>query len=318
MSAIYTPGDVLHDAFTLRRFDTGAATNADSTPTAALYKNGVVDGAVTVTVAAVSGQAGAYTFSCTIPGGYAVTDVLEVLAVATVNAVTDRAWFGPYRLDSLVASRMASGADVTLADGAITAAKIAADAITAAKIATGAIDADALAPDAVVEIAAGVPSPASIADAVWDEVLSGHTTIGTAGKALFDASGGSGGSVTVNILYTGEYEVRAEEQYPSGAVNLYVGATPRLFLTVRDTSGRRVDLTNSTVTVTLTDRTGAEVSAETGETDAPYGWAWGGVAYVDVPSGWTAAAIQGASITVTAVGVSTITAGPLPVTVLSL
>lgn len=53
--------------------------------------------------------------------------------------------------------------------------------ITAAAIATGAIDADALATDAAAEIA----------DAVWDEAISGHSTAGSTGKALSDASAGS-------------------------------------------------------------------------------------------------------------------------------
>ena len=53
--------------------------------------------------------------------------------------------------------------------------------ITAAAIATGAIDADALATDAAAEIA----------DAVWDEALSGHGTAGSTGEALSDASAGS-------------------------------------------------------------------------------------------------------------------------------
>lgn len=38
---------------------------------------------------------------------------------------------------------------------------------------------------------ASAPSAATIADAVWDEALSGHATAGTAGKALSDAGGGS-------------------------------------------------------------------------------------------------------------------------------
>lgn len=58
---------------------------------------------------------------------------------------------------------------------------MAAGVVTAAVVATGAIDADALAADAVAEIA----------DGVWDETTSGHTTAGTTGKALTDA-GGSG------------------------------------------------------------------------------------------------------------------------------
>lgn len=66
---------------------------------------------------------------------------------------------------------------------------MAAGAITAAAIATDAIDADALAADAVTEIQNGlatgsIPSAATIADAVWDEATSGHTTSGTFGEQL--------------------------------------------------------------------------------------------------------------------------------------
>ena len=39
----------------------------------------------------------------------------------------------------------------------------------------------------------GGATASAIADAVWDEVLSGHSTAGTAGKALTDASSGGGG-----------------------------------------------------------------------------------------------------------------------------
>lgn len=87
-------------------------------------------------------------------------------------------------------------------------------AITASVIATGAIDADALAADAGTElgtavwasgtrtltaldeddttidintaVAAGVPSAATIADAVWDEDATGHQTGGTFGQAIGD------------------------------------------------------------------------------------------------------------------------------------
>ena len=48
---------------------------------------------------------------------------------------------------------------------------------------------------ALGDLAAGA-SPADIADAVWDEALSGHLTAGSAGKALDDAKDGDyiGGS----------------------------------------------------------------------------------------------------------------------------
>lgn len=70
------------------------------------------------------------------------------------------------KTDNLPASPAAVGSEMALADGAITAAKIAADAITAAKIATGAIDADALATDGVQEIR----------DAIFAKVLSELST----------------------------------------------------------------------------------------------------------------------------------------------
>ena len=55
------------------------------------------------------------------------------------------------------------------------------DLITAAAIADNAITSDQLATTAAAEIA----------DAVWDEAISTHTTTGTTGKALSDASAGS-------------------------------------------------------------------------------------------------------------------------------
>lgn len=66
--------------------------------------------------------------------------------------------------------------------------------ITSGDFAAGAINANALATDAVNEIA----------DGVWDEVLSGHLTAGTTGKALSDAStgGGGGGSWPLNTDQT--------------------------------------------------------------------------------------------------------------------
>jgi len=74
-------------------------------------------------------------------------------------------------------------AGVTLADGAITAAKIAADAIGASELAA----------DAVAEIA----------DAVWDEVASGHTTVATFGQRLQairtgTAQAGAANSITLD------------------------------------------------------------------------------------------------------------------------
>lgn len=60
------------------------------------------------------------------------------------------------KTDNLPASPAATGDAMTLADGAITAAKIGTGAITAAKFAAGAIDAAALNADAVAEIQSGL------------------------------------------------------------------------------------------------------------------------------------------------------------------
>ncbi len=128
-----------------------------------------------------------------------------------------------------------------LASNVITAASIASNAITAAKVATDAIGAAQLAADAVTEIQSGlatssalstvagyidtevaaikaktdnlpaspaavsdIPTAATIADAVWDEVLSGHTTAGTAGKGLIDSSSaGNPWSTDIASGYTG-------------------------------------------------------------------------------------------------------------------
>ena len=78
-----------------------------------------------------------------------------------------------------------SGTDgVAIADGAITAAKIAADAVTADKIADDAIGADQLATDAIGSDALATSAVGEIADGVWDEARSGHTTAGTFGEGV--------------------------------------------------------------------------------------------------------------------------------------
>lgn len=68
---------------------------------------------------------------------------------------------------------------------------MAADVVTAAAIAADAIGASELGADAAAEIAAAVgsSSAAAIADAVWDEALSGHLSAGSLGEAIRNALG---------------------------------------------------------------------------------------------------------------------------------
>jgi hypothetical protein len=74
--------------FTLRRFDTGAASNADSLPTGTLYVNGASN-AASVTVTNVT--TGLYTAAVTMPSNLAIGDAVELRINATVNSVSDNA-----------------------------------------------------------------------------------------------------------------------------------------------------------------------------------------------------------------------------------
>ena len=98
----------------------------------------------------------------------------------------------------------------TFGEGVVVSS-IATAAITAAAIAADAIGASELATDAVTEIVSAVwaaasrtltantnlndPSAATIADAVWDEARSGHTTAGTFGQGVATVQGNVTGSV---------------------------------------------------------------------------------------------------------------------------
>jgi hypothetical protein len=53
----------------------------------------------------------------------------------------------------------------------------------------------------VVSSTGGIPATGDIADAVWDEALSGHSTAGTAGKALTDAGGGASASTIADAVW---------------------------------------------------------------------------------------------------------------------
>lgn len=72
--------------FTTSRFDTGAATNADSLPTGTLVKNGT-DDAASVTVTNI--DAGRYKAAVTLPT-LAIGDIVELSIAATVNSVAGK------------------------------------------------------------------------------------------------------------------------------------------------------------------------------------------------------------------------------------
>lgn len=113
---LFSPGETFPPARFGISGATGAAVNADSTPTLAVFRNGVLDGAVSVTVA--NPATGEYSFTFTIPGGYALGDVVSVRAAATVGGIV----LAPqelvsFRLDSKIATRSVAGDAMALTGG---------------------------------------------------------------------------------------------------------------------------------------------------------------------------------------------------------
>jgi len=158
---IFILGEAAYVSFTTND-STGAAINADSLPTAVLVRNGAVDGAVTVAVANLS--TGAYVASFTVPGGYSVGDDLEVLISATVDSIAAKLFKGHGKVDSTTASRAVAGDAMTLADDAITSAKVASSAV--AEIQSGLSTLDA----------AGVRTAVGLASANLDTQLASLET----------------------------------------------------------------------------------------------------------------------------------------------
>jgi hypothetical protein len=74
--------------FTLQD-DTGAAVNADSTPTGAVYKNGAYYSSATVTVSEVA--TGSYTATCPL-SGFSIGNDCEILITYTVAGITATLW----------------------------------------------------------------------------------------------------------------------------------------------------------------------------------------------------------------------------------
>jgi hypothetical protein len=82
--ADWQPGSTVHVVRTITD-DTGALADADSLPTGAVYLNGAIDNAVTVTVTNLA--TGRYRLSFTVPSGYALGDDVALLLLATVGGI---------------------------------------------------------------------------------------------------------------------------------------------------------------------------------------------------------------------------------------
>lgn len=117
MSQTYAPGDTITGEFPISSA-TGAAVNADSTPTLLLYQNGTVTG---VSVTSANPSTGRYTWSAVIPGGYSARDEIRIEASATVGGIALPATtIFRCRLDASVSSRSSHSADDVWAVGSRT------------------------------------------------------------------------------------------------------------------------------------------------------------------------------------------------------
>jgi hypothetical protein len=96
----YKPGDTRIGGFTTQRFDTGAATDADSLPAVTVTKNGADEGGAGVTVSKL--DTGRYKYSYTIDAGWAAGDRIQDFVAATVNSVAGKACVGDFVLDKRV------------------------------------------------------------------------------------------------------------------------------------------------------------------------------------------------------------------------
>src|SRR3990167_6107497 len=98
------------------------------------------------------------------------TNTLGILVVAIYESGALPVWREFLVVPANIYDSLVSGSDALQ----VHANEITAGLITAAAIATGAIDADALAADTITAAKVAADVSAEIADAVWDELKSGH------------------------------------------------------------------------------------------------------------------------------------------------
>jgi hypothetical protein len=91
------------------------------------------------------------------------------------------------------------------------------------------------------------PTVGQIADAVWDEALSGHETAGSAGKALSDAALSQNSVQLVN----GPYELTIEGAGPDGVLEVRRGDILTVRAALKALSGQAINLTGATLTAKI-------------------------------------------------------------------
>lgn len=194
---------------------------------------------------------------------------------------------------------------------------------------TDVLTATALAADAVIEIAQGILTEATstntavyAAGDVGNVLGRLHNMIAADGadfqytaNALELAPSGGGGGGTSYASGNLPYQVKAEQQFPTGIVDIITGTLLRLDLQVLDRDNNPINLTGATVTVGLRNATtGATIGTDQ---SATLSFARMGMIYVDTIAAWSAT-VGTYRLTVSAtVGSDVIVAGPLSVVVRS-
>lgn len=182
MARLYQAGDAYTKSFTISN-STGAAANADSLPTGSILRNGAADGAVTVTI--TNPATGQYKAAATIPGGYAVDDVVELLIAATVGGVATKSVVDTVRLVAFDPSNAASLALTDLAGNLAANAAIQADTDNLQTRIPAALVGGRMDSSIGALAAAGVTA---VADAVWNAVATAYNVALSMGNKLNGAA----------------------------------------------------------------------------------------------------------------------------------
>jgi hypothetical protein len=134
-------------------------------------------------------------------------------------------------------------------------------------------------------------------------------------NALEQAPSGEGGGGTAYATGNLPYQVKAEQQFPTGIVDIITGTLLRLDLQILDRDNNPINLTGTTVTVGLRNATtGATIGTDQ---SATLSFARMGMIYVDTISAWSST-VGTYRLTVSAtVDSDVIVAGPLSVVVRS-
>jgi hypothetical protein len=207
--------------------DATAAANLEKATDGTGYNLGggsIVAASVTGAVGSVTGNVGgnvagsvnSVTTGVTLAAG-AITSSAIATGAITSTAFASQAITGTAIQDGAIsANKLGTGAITSgkFATGAITADAIAAGAISVSEIADGAITATKFGAGAITSTVVDATANSAIADAVWDEAMSGHTISGTYGSRIPRSQNSN-----VEVQITGSGHIAADvHEFQAGVI----------------------------------------------------------------------------------------------------